>query len=211
MNTIMKNSMKSRTPRASPWCSAKADKIGTISWAVIFCFIVVCGSGCDALYRLLQKEGAEERELLGEVVPSLPNPAVEEVQRLLKIFGYRPGNVDGQLGLKTRNAIEQFQKDNNLKPNRFLDQQTWAKLNVFAENGLVIKGEVNPKKVQEALKKAHFNAGPVDGKMGRRTQEAIKKFQRAQGLKADGTIGFQTLTCLAKYLGARESTGKNGP
>ena len=207
MNTIMNNG----APRASSWSATKADKIGTISWSVILCFIVVCGSGCDALYRLLQKEGAEERGLLGEMVPSVPNPAVEEVQRLLKIFGYRPGDIDGQLGLKTRNAIEQFQKDNDLKPNRFLDLQTWAKLNVFAESGLVVKGKVNPKKVQEALKKAHFNVGPVDGKMGRQTQEAIKKFQRAQGLKADGTIGFQTLTCLAKYLGARESTGKNGP
>ena len=104
---------------------------------VILSAITLNSSGCDFVYRLLQKEGAEERDILGESVPSVSNPAIVEVQKLLKLYGYRPGNIDGQLGLNTRNAVEKFQKDHHLKPTRFVDQETWAQLNIFSETGLV--------------------------------------------------------------------------
>ena len=44
------------------------------------CF-VLCG--CDAIYRVLDKEGAEEKELIGEVIPFEKNLVVEEIQSLL--------------------------------------------------------------------------------------------------------------------------------
>src|SRR5882672_9086400 len=87
---------------------------------------VICFCGCDFVYRLLQKEGAQERDLVGNVVPSVANPAVVEVQKLLKLYGYRPGNIDGQLGLNTRNAVAKFQEDHHLKVTRFIDNDTWA-------------------------------------------------------------------------------------
>ena len=184
-------------------------KIKLTIWVAWVSLNLFCDSGCDVVYRFLQKEGAEERDLLGEVVPNVANPSVIEVQKLLKLYGYRPGNIDGQLGLNTRNAVKQFQKDNDLKQTRFVDQQTWAKLNIFAESGLVVKGEVDVKRVQMALKNARIDAGPSDGKWGRRTQEATKKFQKARGLKADGTIGYQTLNKLAQYLPAQQSTSSH--
>ena len=165
--------------------------------------ITLSNSGCDFIYRLLQKEGAEERDILGESVPSVSNPAIVEVQKLLKLYGYRPGNIDGQLGLNTRNAVEQFQKDHHLKTTRFVDQETWAQLNIFSETGLVLQGEVNAKQVQIALKKARIDPGSIDGKMGRRTQEAVKKFQKTHGIPVDGLIGYKTLLNLAQYLPER--------
>ena len=42
--------------------------------------IVLCG--CDALYRVLDKEGAEEKELIGVVIPFETNLVVEEIQHL---------------------------------------------------------------------------------------------------------------------------------
>ena len=53
--------------------------------------------------------------------------------------------------------------------------------------------------VQQALKNAGFYQGPVDGKMGALTKEAIKEFQRVHGLKDDGVAGRQTWAKLRAY------------
>ncbi len=46
--------------------------------------------------------------------------------------------------------------------------------------------------VQRALTKAGFDPGTVDGRLGKKTKAAIKAFQRAHGLKADGVVGDRT-------------------
>jgi len=48
------------------------------------------------------------------------------------------------------------------------------------------------KKIQVALKKAGYYNGTVDGKPGAATIQAIKSFQKANGLKADGVVGALT-------------------
>lgn len=65
-----------------------------------------------------------------------------------------------------------------------------------------VKSATGPttKQIQTALMNAGFNPGPVDGKMGAKTREAIKAFQKASGLKVDGKVGAQTWGVLKKYL-----------
>jgi hypothetical protein len=41
---------------------------------------------------------------------------------------------------------------------------------------------------QEALNEHGFKAGPVDGRMGSRTQSAIRAYQRAAKLPVDGCV-----------------------
>ncbi len=60
--------------------------------------------------------------------------------------------------------------------------------------------KMSKKDIQRALKNANFYDGPIDGVMGRRTKKAIKKFQKAMGLKSDGIIGKGTLEKLTGYL-----------
>ena len=165
-----------------------------------FGVFIVSLCGCDGLYRLLQKEGAEEKALLGEVVPFKSNPKVLEVQKLLKLWGYGTGKTDGKFGPNTRAAIKRFQTDRKLKVSRFLDKATWAELNQFEKYGLTNNGDLNIKAVQTALKAAKFDPGTIDGNGGRRTEEALKKFQASQGMKADGRIGARTLIGLSEYL-----------
>lgn len=57
------------------------------------------------------------------------------------------------------------------------------------------------KEIQQALKNAGIYQGAVDGKIGPRTREAVKEFQRIQGLKVDGVVGRQTWEKLLPYLG----------
>ena len=163
----------------------------------MFCLI---GSSCDALYRLLDKEGAEEKALIGEILPFELNVKVEEVQRLLKIYGYSVGEVDGALGSRTRDAIEQFQRDRGIKPSRFVDRQTWEALHVFVHNGLIVDGRVDVRLVQRILQVAGFDPGDVDGVLGPQTIRAIRAFQKAYGLTVDGKIGYETLSRLGEFL-----------
>jgi murein L,D-transpeptidase YcbB/YkuD len=60
--------------------------------------------------------------------------------------------------------------------------------------------KVTPKSIQTTLKNAGFYSGTIDGKIGKKTREAIKEFQKANGLKADGIVGKQTWSRLQKYL-----------
>jgi len=68
----------------------------------------------------------------------------------------------------------------------------------------IVAPEVKPMptvaEIQTALKNAGFDPGPIDGKMGKKTKEAIKAFQKANGLQADGKVGSKTWELLSAYL-----------
>jgi peptidoglycan hydrolase-like protein with peptidoglycan-binding domain len=67
------------------------------------------------------------------------------------------------------------------------------------------KKSLTHKDIQFALKNAGFYNGPIDGKIGKNTKKAIREFQKANGLKADGIVGPKTRDLLLQYLtqGAR--------
>jgi len=60
--------------------------------------------------------------------------------------------------------------------------------------------QLSPKQIQRALKNAGYYEGPIDGKIGPKTKAAIIKFQKANGLKADGIAGKRTSAELNRYL-----------
>lgn len=63
-----------------------------------------------------------------------------------------------------------------------------------------VKSRPTIRQVQTALRNAGYNPGGIDGKMGRQTREAIRAFQRAYDLKADGRVGRRTWEKLRPYL-----------
>lgn len=56
------------------------------------------------------------------------------------------------------------------------------------------------KRIQRALKKAGYNPGAADGSFGPRTTAAVKRFQKAKGLRPDGLVGSRTFKKLQPYL-----------
>jgi peptidoglycan hydrolase-like protein with peptidoglycan-binding domain len=171
-------------------------------WILAFSLIglIVTSGGCEKLYQLLHKEGAEEKEVIGESDPLEANPPVEQIQNLLQFYGYHSGEIDGVLGPRTRRAIADFQKDHGLEVTRFVDRNTWEKLGAFQQTGLMVNGQLNVELVQNILQEQGFNPGSTDGKLGPKTQEAIRNFQQAHSLKVDGKIGYETLMQLSQYL-----------
>jgi murein L,D-transpeptidase YcbB/YkuD len=63
-----------------------------------------------------------------------------------------------------------------------------------------VKSRPKIKQIQMALKNAGYNPGPVDGRIGRQTKDALRAFQKANGLTPDGKAGKQTWELLRKYL-----------
>jgi|GEM_PF-589683 len=117
--------------------------------------------------------------------------------------------ADGVIGKKTWDELAVY----------FRNEQTGAGLqqtagtiahgiqSVAAQAGEIISSDVIRdrlqqmewiKKIQEALNNSGFDAGPVDGKMGNRTRNAVIEFQKSKGLKPDGVIGPKTWEELSK-------------
>jgi peptidoglycan hydrolase-like protein with peptidoglycan-binding domain len=52
------------------------------------------------------------------------------------------------------------------------------------------------REIQEALLKAGFNPGPVDGVIRSQTMKAVNEYQRAKGLPIDAYLNIETVKSL---------------
>ena len=174
--------------------------------------------GCNIVPKSVQYQ-REEEKLVGST--DIINPKIEEVQVILKSEGYEPGNTDGRMGKETRDAIKAFQESIGLRSTGYIDKSTLTQLEDSRRTKEILeskkdyalkskdlrqkdsqKAEFKPttKDIQTALKNAGFNPGSFDGKMGPRTRQAIKDFQKSKGLVPDGAVGPKTWISLSKYL-----------
>ena len=177
-----------------------------LSRFLLFLFLIFSCTGCDRIYGLLHKPGGEERQILGEYTFNEYNATVETLQKALRLFGYTVGRPDGKFGPSTREGVAKFQADEGLEVTRFVDKATWQRMQEYLQCPLVHKFEINTQAVQKALIKAGFRPGKADGHGGPQTREALRQFQKAKGLKADGIMGLQTLKALLNE-GARQEPG----
>ena len=69
-----------------------------------------------------------------------------------------------------------------------------------AKDKRIIRVSATPQQVQEALKNAGYYTGSIDGKIGSKTQDAIKAFQTEHALKSDGIVGNKTWIEMKNYL-----------
>lgn len=81
----------------------------------------------DALNKTTQEKEvslkqASKKKMIGEV-KSRPTPKM--IQIALKNAGYNPGRIDGKMGKQTCDAIEAFQKANNLPADGKAGKETW--------------------------------------------------------------------------------------
>ncbi len=149
---------------------------------------------------------------------------VRELQIKLIALGYLSGSADGIFGSGTENAVKAFQRDHQLDDSGKADAALLAALDAaFATpvpttaptpvpttpptpaptsvpTSLVLKkgdrGE-DVRQLQLKLIALGYLSGEADGIYGSDTKDAVKAFQRNEGLDDDGVAGSQTLNALA--------------
>jgi peptidoglycan hydrolase-like protein with peptidoglycan-binding domain len=138
--------------------------------------------------------------------------SIKDIQTALKTLGYYTGKVDGVTGSDTENAIIKFQKANKLTADGVVGNGTSKLLLAAADKTTksvsVSSNALSIKEIQTALKKLGYFSGTVDGITGSKTEAAIKKFQKANKLTADGVIGTATKNKLVAAASSSSTTPK---
>ncbi len=115
-------------------------------------------------------------------------PEVFAIQLLLNAHGANL-NIDGIFGPLTQTSVEDFQTDKNLTEDAIVGPETWQALIIQVSQG---KTGPEVRAVQRLLKdKFGYNIN-IDGIFGVGTTTAVKDFQTANGLGADGIVGPKT-------------------
>ncbi len=130
---------------------------------------------------------------------------VTQMQNRLIELGYLAGSASGKVCSITEQAVIAFQKRNGLDDDGVAGPGTLNKLYSSSARstsaavgviGVTLKEGSEGAAVrvlQSKLKSYGFLTGSVDGSFGSATLEAVKAFQRANGLTADGKAGATTL------------------
>lgn len=79
-------------------------------------------------------------------------------------------------------------------------------INAFAVSKSGSRGE-EVKKIQTKLKNWGYYTGSVDGVYGWQTENAVRSFQKKNGLKVDGVAGTQTLNAMGIFTSSSGSSG----
>jgi peptidoglycan hydrolase-like protein with peptidoglycan-binding domain len=91
-------------------------------------------------------------------------------------------------------------KPEQLEPNPQITEEMKEKKPQETAIQLAPDAATKNKQIQTALKNAGYDPGTIDGKLGAKSKKAIKDFQAANGLKADGKVGTKTWTKLSAYV-----------
>ena len=128
-------------------------------------------------------------------------------ERLIEL-NYLSGVADGVFGAETQNALTAFQSRNGLTADGTAGASTLKKLNgsckpaaATAEpsgNGTMREGDTGEDvyTLQARLFELGYYNGRIDGRYSSETTAAVKAFQKANGLSADGIAGQGTLNKL---------------
>jgi peptidoglycan hydrolase-like protein with peptidoglycan-binding domain len=160
---------------------------------------------------------------------------VGALQRLLIDLGFDPGPVDGAFGGATEVAVRAFQIAHDLEADGVVGSGTRAALTealeavspaaggstsdgVDSANAGLGTRPLRPGMSGEAVAALQgllaglgFAPGSVDGVFGEATEWAVRAFQTARNLEADGVVGTQTRAALIAEAGAGDSlTGGPG-
>lgn len=144
----------------------------------------------------------------GEATQTAIYNAVVRLQVELKNAGYAPGTADGNFGSKTRAALEKFQKDEGLEVTGEMNKATWAamdKRSLGIRGGAAARTAEQIKRMQQALIGLGYLSDKADGAYGSKTREAVRQYQKAYGLTADGSAGSKTMTSLKNTVTALQS------
>ncbi|MED4986669.1 peptidoglycan-binding protein, partial [Geobacillus stearothermophilus] len=127
----------------------------------------------------------------------MSSPEIKQLQQRLKEKGFFTyPQATGYFGAITEKAVKAFQRAMNLPATGIVDDATYAKLKKPASNDTLVIGSRGAavSDLQRRLKQlGYFRYSQITGYYGAVTADAVKQFQRANGLPATGRADRATL------------------
>ena len=128
---------------------------------------------------------------------------VEEVQRYLIAKNFLQGEADGIFGAETEQALKNFQSAVGLNADGICGKETfWLLMTEKSGSSSDLRlGDSGEKviELQNTLIRLEYLSGAADGIFGVATEQALKNFQSANGISADGICGAKTFEILETY------------
>src|SRR3954447_7656562 len=133
---------------------------------------------------------------------------VRALQRRLHAASVDPGPVDGRFGPLTESAVRRFQSARGLVVDGIVGPRTAPALRApvplaRGAGGNAPHGSGRVRALQRKLRARGAHPGPVDGRFGPQTEAAVRRFQHARGLAADGVVGPRTARRLTHHTKPR--------
>ena len=129
-------------------------------------------------------------------------PAITEIRdHLIRLELLTPG-ASNQFDEAMFQAVKKFQQQRGLSVDGIVGPETWRRLDeavwslgdrvLSYQVGNLIHGD-DVAQLQQRLTQLGFSPGNVDGIFGKRTEKAVKEFQKAIGAVDDGVVGIHTI------------------
>ncbi len=137
--------------------------------------------------------------------------AVYDVQCRLRVLGYDL-QADSFFGEKTREAVREFRKSQNLPQADTVDEATW---NALVDASFTLGDRIlylrmpyfhgqDVFALQDILNVLGFITGEQDGIFGAHTEKALREFQASTGIIDDGIAGASTFDAIERLRHAWE-------
>lgn len=117
---------------------------------------------------------------------------VIELQTVMTDLGYYSGRIDGVYGQGTIDGVKKMQTDLGVTADGIYGAET--------HNALKGKGASIVASLQTALTEYGYYTGPIDGRYGQATTDAVKALQGDLGLTQDGKFGPETAQAFDKAV-----------
>jgi N-acetylmuramoyl-L-alanine amidase len=138
-------------------------------------------------------------------------PEVVHIRAILTRLGMLPSGAAGDFDDDCDHAVRAFQQARGLSADglvgpdtlRALDEARWTlgdRILTYSTSRMLVGDDVAD--LQRRLADLGFDPGRCDGMFGRRTDEAVREFQRNIGIASDGTCGPETVKALGRLVKA---------
>lgn len=183
----------------------------------------------DAAYSAKGNSSSSSSSSAGGLKLGSSGTEVRNLQTDLTTLGYYWADITGNFGTKTESAVKLFQEESGLTADGVAGTKTIAAIanaiakkggsssssssSTTASSGTTLKLNSQGDRVsqlQRDLTTLGYYYADITGNFGSKTEAAVKAFQKAKGLTADGVAGSKTLAAIESAVASAGGSSSSG-